>query len=628
MHSIKGTKNIEFNYNISSIRKISDTEYQYHGKPNSPNLVLSNGIKRISYVAERIEMKENELIIHHSATSNFSKEAMVIFPLVVSEGRETTIDRLLGMEMNETLDLDIGSEITDFTMEINEKQKSAYVVRLSGGLPISKKPTIIEGACGLTNEEKLQLQDAHEHSKIKDGTNPHKHKIDSSEFKKLMNDYIQNAGKCMVYSDHKSDHKIKLDGDIITNVDRDPSEYEELTKEECTEEGGTMVTPFADVPGGFREGSSFLTSNQEMECFPNEGGVFNLKFHIIYDTSGEQFIAKNGVKFKRMNTGVSNDDTLREAMKAEVKNLKEHIEKLGGIYVPEAKFSPDTNFAYVTDQEYKYIQSDVSTPASLTATSEEFFGENERVDIFITYVADSTGTLRRFTGTSKDAGGNVKLEGESSLTKPHQAKESILVAVRNGTDRELMNAKKFSEDYLNKDFNRYTHISIPGYMTETENQSMKAIMAILLLIFASLISYYTIPGFYKISIEKITGYSQDCKRGDRDPYGNYYLATAFNYLFAIITILIPLIMMITSGANAVLSGIMILGIIFMIAIYARHTIDRMFFHSFYPRERGQMCNKTKAFIKDENAGSRFMVFKYMPSVFSAFTSRNTLRNPQ
>ena len=58
MYSIKGTKDIEFNYNISSIRKISDTEYQYHGKPNSPNLVLSNGIKRISYVAERIEMKQ------------------------------------------------------------------------------------------------------------------------------------------------------------------------------------------------------------------------------------------------------------------------------------------------------------------------------------------------------------------------------------------------------------------------------------------------------------------------------------------------------------------------------------------------------------------------------------------
>jgi hypothetical protein len=384
-----------------------------------------------------------------------------------------------------------------------------------------------------------------------------------------------------------------------------------------------MVTPFADVPGGFREGSSLATSNQEMECFPNEGAVFNKKFHIIYDIgSSDEFIAEAGVKIKADDDpGVKNDKTLREAMKAEVKKLKEHIEKLGGIYVTEATFENNENFAELNnDYKSKYIQED-----KLTAPTNDFFTENKPIDIFITYVADEEKRLRRFTGISKKEGeSEFTLDGEARLTKSHQAKESILVAVRNDTEHELMNAKQFSADYLNKDFNRYTHISIPGYMTETENQSMKAIMAILLLIFASLIAYYTIPGFYKIAIEKITGYSQDCKRGD-DPYGNYYLATAFNYLFAIITILIPLIMMLTSGVNAVLSGIMILGIIFMIAIYARHTIDRMFFHSFYPRERGQMCNKTKAFRESEDEGSRFKVFKYIPSAFSAFTSRNTSR---
>ena len=625
MYSIKGTKDIEFNYNISSIRKISDTEYQYHGKPNSPNLVLSNGIKRISYVADRIEMKQKELIIHHSATSNFSKEAMVIFPLVVSEGRVTTIDRLLGMEMNETLDLDIGSEITDFTMEINETQKSAYVVRLSGGLPISKKPTIIEGQCGLTSKEKIDLEDALTHSRRKG--NPHKHKI-ASEFSNLMNDYMKNAGKCMV----GSDHRIKLDGavvnelgDTIVNdaVDDITSGYAELNKAECDKIGGEMGTPFAGGREGVANGSTFDDSNPEMECFPNEGGVFNKRFHIIYDIgSSDEFIAEAGVKIKADDDpGVKNDKTLREAMKAEVKKLKEHIEKLGGIYVPEATFENNENFAELNnDYKSKYIQED-----KLTAPTNDFFTENKPIDIFITYVADEEKRLRRFTGISKKEGETeFTLDGEARLTKSHQAKESILVAVRNDTEHELMNAKQFSADYLNKDFNRYTHISIPGYMTETENQSMKAIMAILLLIFASLIAYYTIPGFYKIAIEKITGYSQDCKRGD-DVYGNYYLATAFNYLFAIITILIPLIMMLTSGVNAVLSGIMILGIIFMIAIYARHTIDRMFFHSFYPRERGQMCNKTKAFRESEDEGSRFKVFKYIPSAFSAFTSRNTSR---
>ena len=304
--------------------------------------------------------------------------------------------------------------------------------------------------------------------------------------------------------------------------------------------------------------------------------------------------------------------------------MKEHIEKLGGIYVGVANFENNNYFVKVNtinNKDYRHI-----TTSSLTTSTDEFFTENTEIDIFITYVTDNFNKLRKFTGTSKkDETSDLSLDGEGALTKPKQAKECVLVAVRNDMDHELMNAKKFSIDYLNKDFNRYTHISIPGYMTDTENQSMKAIMALLGTIFASFIAYYTIPGFYKIAIEKITGYSQDCNRGD-DAYGNYYLATAFNYLFTIITIAIPLIIMLTTGTNnAVLAGITIFGIVSLLAIYARHTLDRMFFYDFYPRERGQMCNKTRAFREREDEGSRFKVFKYIPSAFSAFTSRNISR---
>ena len=606
MYSIKGTKDIEFNYNISSIRKISDTEYQYHGKPNSPNLVLSNGIKRISYVAERIEMKPRELIIHHSATSNFPNKAMVIFPLVVSEGRVTTIDRLLGMEMNETLDLDIGSEITDFTMEINETQKSAYVVRLSGGLPISKKPTIIEGLnCGLSNQEVTDLKSiltSHQNNL----QHTHTHKLD--EFKDLLNDWLDTS-KCYKDGEHYMKDSetavVTMTNDEISGASPSTPEapgVKELDSDECLTIDGSKGIGDGGGDGG-------LSPNQEMECFPNEGGVFNMKFHIIYDTSGtEQFIAEDGVAILgKDEPGVSNNKTLREAMNAEVKNLKEHIEKLGGIYVPEAVFNK-SGFANLKD--YKYIQSN-----KLTTTSDEFFDENHNeIDIFITYVADTTKKLRRFTGTSKKEDENVlSLDGDGALTKPHQAKECILVAVRQDTDHLLMNAKKFSEDYLNKDFNRYTHISIPGYMSATENQSMKAIMALLGTIFASSIAYYTIPGFYKIAIKKITRNNRDCGEG----YENYYKATAFNYLFTIITIVIPLIIMITSGGvNAVLSGILALGIIFILAIKARYALDYIFFYSFYPLK----CNKTTKFREEEEYGSRFKVFTYIPASMSALFS--------
>ena len=144
MYSIKNTQDIKFNYTNTSIRKISERRYQYHGKPNEPNLVLMNGIKRISYVAEMIEVKPgnpSELIIHHIATSNFPKKAIVIIPLVVSNNTESSIDKLLGMETNDVIDLDFSSDISDYTMEINEANKNAYVIRLTNGLPIQKKIT-------------------------------------------------------------------------------------------------------------------------------------------------------------------------------------------------------------------------------------------------------------------------------------------------------------------------------------------------------------------------------------------------------------------------------------------------------------------------------------------------------
>jgi len=607
MYSIKGTKDIEFNYNISSIRKISDTEYQYHGKPNSPNLVLSNGIKRISYVAERIEMKPRELIIHHSATSNFPNKAMVIFPLVVSEGRVTTIDRLLGMEMNETLDLDIGSEITDFTMEINETQKSAYVVRLSGGLPISKKPTIIEGLnCGLSNQEVTDLKSiltSHQNNL----QHTHTHKLD--EFKDLLNDWLDTS-KCYKDGEHYMKDSetavVTMTNDEISGASPSTPEapgVKELDSDECLTIDGSKGIGDGGGDGG-------LSPNQEMECFPNEGGVFNLKFHIIYDISGtEEFIAEKGVvlKFddKTNNKDGNNDKTLRDAMNAEVKNLKEHIEKLGGIYVPVATIpngfaGEDGNTG---SDGYRYIKSD--------NLKTDFFTENEEIDIFITYIANEDGNDPQIIKFSDISG--TTINGKGDLKKPHEAKECILVGVKQGIgDPLLMNAKKFSEDYLNKDFNRYTHISIPGYMSATENQSMKAIMALLGTIFASSIAYYTIPGFYKIAIKKITRNNRDCGEG----YENYYKATAFNYLFTIITIVIPLIIIGITGPNGVLYGLIAFGIILILAIKARYALDNIFFYSFYPLK----CNKTTKFREEEEYGSRFKVFTYIPASMSALFS--------
>lgn len=617
MYSIKGTKDIEFNYNISSIRKISDTEYQYHGKPNSPNLVLSNGIKRISYVAERIEMKQKELIIHHSATSNFPKRAMVIFPLVVSKGRETVIDRLLGMEMNETLDLDIGSEITDFTMEINETQKSAYIIRLSGGLPMSEKPVIADGFCGMNKKQKADLKTALEHTI---GTDLKNHIITDDDFNKKLNNWLDTGSKCYKDGKHyiKDDQvEVSMSGDTITGakVSADASNETELTPAQCSTIGGSKVIGGSSLGGG----GGGPSPNQEMECFPNEGGVFNKRFHIIYDVSNdEQFIAEDGVKILSMDKDNRNDKTLRAAMNAEVKRLKEHIEKLGGIYVPDATIPEDfTNVA--ADKPYKYINIvDNTTAATIQPIATIFFNVNKEneIDIFITYAyIKDRERMKRFS-IDKD---NIKDEGP--LKKPHQVKECILVAVKNGESPLIMNATQFSEDYLNKDFNRYTHISIPGYMTDTENQSMKAIVYLLAMILTSIVSYYTVPGFYKIAIKKITRNQRTCSLDGDNNYANYYKVTAFNYFFTIIMVIVPtFIMVFTSTLNGILSSIMIIGLICVLTMIVRFTNDAPFFYDFYPRNGLITCNKTKDFRKTQGYGSKFKVFTYIPSAVSALFS--------
>jgi hypothetical protein len=579
MYSVKGTKDIELNYNTSSIRKISDTDYQYHGKPNSPNLVLSNGIKRVSYVAERIEIKKgnpNELLVHHTATSNFPKKAIVIFPLVVSSGNISEIDRLMGMTINETLDLDIGSEMTDFTMETNETQTNVYVIRLSSGLPISNNITeepIIEGACN---------------------------KLEQSTIK-TFNDHIQNEQKHLPLSQTDFANMFNT----YSSSDAGKNHFNNLLSSKLGSGSGTHGA----------NGTSGIAQNQEMECFPNEGGVFNLKFHIMYDNSNtEQFIAENGVQILQEDIyRSSNNKTLRNALNAEVKNLKQHIEKLGGIYKRDTLTGTDGIVFATVNNNYKHVDT---TSGSITTKFVDLFAKN-KIDIVITYLSksnDGKRKIRRFDSITGEA-----VSGDKPLTKENQVKDAILVAIRTtGNNYKLMNVRKFSEDYLNKDFNRYTHISIPGYMTSRENQSMKAIMVVLTLTISAFISYYTVPGVYKIAIKKITANSKECTIDKNDPFDNYYMAKAFNYIFVICTIIMPLVVMLSTGINGILSLIMTIGIIMVATIITRYKNDEMFFYSFYPRNGYKMCNETKEFREN---GSNIRTFTYIPAALSAFISR-------
>lgn len=539
MYSIKNTQDIKFNYTNTSIRKISERRYQYHGKPNEPNLVLMNGIKRTSYVAEMIEVKPgnpSELIIHHIATSNFPKKAIVKIPLVVSNNTESSIDKLLGMETNDVIDLDFSSDISDYTMEINEANKNAYVIRLTNGLPIQKKITskkrnkkIIEGACGLTDSEKNALATALEHANNTD--NPHKHEIDGNDIETALTDWLNDETNLAALKDAA---------------------------------GGTGTT--TNLIQSLSDGTG------EMECFPNEGKVFNKKFHIYYDDSDKQEFIMGSERFEPTNAANDKYVPHKNAINEAVNELKEDIKRLGGIYVEKKDLTDDTKSAVILHA--------ISEGNGETNNGKKFFDNNTDIDIFITYKTTSGGKLRKLDETGKP---------EAAVTQVRQVRDAIFVSYKNDTEPIPMNATKFAKDYLSKDYSRYTHVSINGYLTETQNQSISYIMTLIVSILGITVLYYTIPSFYKIAIRKITMDNRTCDK--ENDYHNYRSVAGFNYWFVIGFILIPgIIHFIAPNIfTMILPGI---GVLLILIMKARWKFDNTFFYSFYPKDGLRSCNKT------------------------------------
>lgn len=536
MYSIKNTQDIKFNYTNTSIRKISERQYQYHGKPNEPNLVLMNGIKRISYVAEMIEVKPGnpiELIIHHIATSNFPKKAIVKIPLVVSNNTESSINKLLDMETNDVMDLDISSDISDYTMEINEADKNAYVIRFTNALPISKKIAskkprrkIVEGACGLSSKERNDLKTALEHAKV-DG-NPHNHTIDDSDINTALTNWLDNSGNQRLLSDAAGGN-----GEITNLI------------------------------------NSLSNGTGEMECFPNEGKVFNKKFHIVYDASYEFINDPN-----RFDPSNNSNDFIphKNAINEAVNELKEDIKRLGGIYVEQNDLT-DPN-------ESSSIELVIGNDDN---DEKNFFNANTDIDIFITYKKSSKGKLRKLdeNGKPKDA-----------VTQVRQVRDAIFVSYNNSGTPIPMNATKFAKDYLSKDYSRYTHVSINGYLTGSQNQTISYLMTLIVSILGITVLYFTVPSIYKTAIRKITKDDRTCGK-DNDFY-NYRMVAGFNYWFVLGFILIPGIIhfIAPNFFTMILPGI---GVLLVLIMKARWKFDNIFFYSFYPKDGLRSCNKTSEY---------------------------------
>ena len=515
MHSIKNTTSIELNYKNTSTRRISnEMKYEYHGKNNQPNLVLLDGIKQSAYTSNNIVIQNNELQIHHTSSSNYPKKAIVIIPLVTSAMEpKNGIDYIIQSKYNEVIDINLNKIIKNYSVEINDSQKNTYVIRLKNPVFINTDLTIQEtsvegfkeGGCGMSKNQKTRLT-------------------------------TLETGLANVEKHASEDAYGKKHGGLSA---------EQIAALNSLTSGNTMsnLIKFGDM----------TTENgmKEMECFPNEGEVWNKMFNIdgSYEAKGEM-VTDSGIIGKAKNV-----IDIKNAINKEVKQLKEAIEKLGGIYTVDPDLSIDFTIG---------INSNVD--------------ENE---IRTVRIHDENG------------------KSINAIRKPSQVREAVLITYKSPAVK--INAKAFRRDKLSE-VNEYTHVAIPGYITNEQNKSILALMYFVILGFGSVISFYTIPEFYKIFIRRLTKDVKSC-RIDGDSTMGYI--TGFKLWFNILFLFLPTISILASGGVNGLYGLMGIWLIVTTTMYAKWKIQPGFFSSFYPREGYTFCKSAPWADSISKTGSIF-----------------------
>lgn len=311
MYSINHTDSIELDYYSITTRRISnDMEYEFQGKSNQPNLMLLDGIKRISFVTNNITFGSNEMIIHHTSTSNYPRKALVIIPLETHDtAQRNDIDSLIQSDYNEAIDINLNEVIKNYSVEINKSNNDIYVIRLETPVIIQsnlssvniqpQRAVVIEGACGMSKKQKRTL--------------------------KTLGDKMNTLGnKVSNLQDGLND----LKGDVTTHIDNTADAHHGVSINDRPD--GTMLglagftTMEAKTPviEGLEIDNKFNPLN-EVECYPEIGTIFNKVFAIVYDDNdNSDFVSET----------VMTDSTTREAINDRILEIKVDMQNIGGIY--------------------------------------------------------------------------------------------------------------------------------------------------------------------------------------------------------------------------------------------------------------------------------------------------------
>jgi len=114
-------KHLDYDYYNTLTIKASPAKFEYHGKPNAPNLVFQDGLQTKKYISTNIYLIQatdpnfdGELVIEHKLITNYGEKMFVHFPLKIDTlVAENEIDQLLSIEPGDSLEVNLNRVITE-----------------------------------------------------------------------------------------------------------------------------------------------------------------------------------------------------------------------------------------------------------------------------------------------------------------------------------------------------------------------------------------------------------------------------------------------------------------------------------------------------------------------------------
>jgi hypothetical protein len=151
-----GDKHIDYTYYNTLTTKSSPSTFEFHGKLNTPNVVLTTGSRTKQYISRIVSISEpnetnfdGELVIEHTLATNYGKKMLLIFPLKTDETiKPNIIDMMILANPGDSLEVNLNTVIApqDSCRYKDENNIAIFATPILIATRITKKnEPIIEG---------------------------------------------------------------------------------------------------------------------------------------------------------------------------------------------------------------------------------------------------------------------------------------------------------------------------------------------------------------------------------------------------------------------------------------------------------------------------------------------------